>query len=219
LETSARALQHQVDAGQRKYSTAETILRQITQERDSAVSQLGVAFVTIEQLKVENESLKDENHVLRERIDHLDGRHKSEAQKYTTKEPSMSKNPDQRREVAKQRSDLPRPEFQKASSSRAHGRKENVRPQPEDSTHKDAETMFDLSSRYDGKKSEGKDRTENGAFEESEDSAYEPPREKKQGKSAVQPSRAVENAHNDDAAQDLTYLSFLDVGFPVHYMF
>ncbi len=53
-----RSLQIQVDASNRKITTSETILRNITKERDSAVAQLGVAYVTIEQLKDENEDLK-----------------------------------------------------------------------------------------------------------------------------------------------------------------
>ena len=47
-----------MDASNRKFNTAETILRNITQERDSAVSQLSLAYITIEQLKAENEDLR-----------------------------------------------------------------------------------------------------------------------------------------------------------------
>ena len=58
LRSSVRDLQASLDAAVRRSNTTETILRNITQERDSAVSQLSVAYVTIEQLKAEVEDLQ-----------------------------------------------------------------------------------------------------------------------------------------------------------------
>ena len=67
-----------MDATTRKAATAETILKNITQERDSAVSQLGVAYFTIEQLKGDNEALREENNDLKTRIGQLTVNHESE---------------------------------------------------------------------------------------------------------------------------------------------
>ena len=69
-----------MDATTRKATTAETILKTITQERDSAVSQLGVAYFTIEQLKGDNEVLREENNDLKARIGQLTVKHESETQ-------------------------------------------------------------------------------------------------------------------------------------------
>jgi len=68
LESSVRALQNQVASIDRHAAVSETALRNVTNERDSAVSQLGVAFFTIEQLKTDNANLSDENQALREQL-------------------------------------------------------------------------------------------------------------------------------------------------------
>lgn len=68
LESSVRALQSQVASIDRHAAVSETALRNVTNERDSAVSQLSVAFFTIEQLKTDNASLSDENQALREQL-------------------------------------------------------------------------------------------------------------------------------------------------------
>ena len=69
-----------MDATTRKAATAETILKNITQERDSAVSQLGVAYFTLEQLKGDNEALREENDDLKTRIGQSTVNHESEKQ-------------------------------------------------------------------------------------------------------------------------------------------
>ena len=80
MQTSVRALEAQVDATTRKAATAETILKNITQERDSAVSQLGVAYFTLEQLKGDIEALREENEDLKTRIGQSTVNHESEKQ-------------------------------------------------------------------------------------------------------------------------------------------
>lgn len=68
LESSVRALQSQVASVDRHAAVSETALRNVTDERDSTVSQLSVAFFTIEQLKTDNANLSDENQALREQL-------------------------------------------------------------------------------------------------------------------------------------------------------
>ncbi|KAG8533216.1 uncharacterized protein KY384_001999 [Bacidia gigantensis] len=65
LESTVRALHKEVDASNRRATTAETILNNITRERDSTVNQLSVAFVTIERLKAENQNLREGNQALK----------------------------------------------------------------------------------------------------------------------------------------------------------
>lgn len=60
-----RALQKQLTSTDRQAAVSEIALRNVTNERDSAVSQLGVAFFTIEQLKADNANLSSENEALR----------------------------------------------------------------------------------------------------------------------------------------------------------
>lgn len=68
LESSVRLLSSQVEASGRKATVSDITLRNVTKERDSAISQLGVAYVTIEQLKTENLKLAEENQELKARL-------------------------------------------------------------------------------------------------------------------------------------------------------
>ena len=68
LESSVRLLSSQVEASGRKATVSDITLRNVTKERDSAISQLGVAYVTIEQLKSENSKLAEENQELKVRL-------------------------------------------------------------------------------------------------------------------------------------------------------
>ena len=70
-----------MDSSNRKTATTETILKNITEERDAAVSQLGVAWFTIEQLKGENQSLRAENDDLKAQIAQSTTDHEKETQK------------------------------------------------------------------------------------------------------------------------------------------
>lgn len=68
LESSVRAFSSQVKDTERKLAVSDTTLRNVTKERDSAVSQLGVAYFTIEQLKSENVRLANENGDLKAKL-------------------------------------------------------------------------------------------------------------------------------------------------------
>ena len=216
MEASARALQHQVDAGRRKYSTAETILKQITQERDSAVSQLGVAFVTIEQLKVENEGLKAENIELRGRIDQLSNGYNENAQSSRAKEKTLQQKLVPNAESFKttmEENIPPMHETQSAKTLSGHvkGHAHTNKQDRAISSQKDVDTMFDLSARQDTSSVRGQGLNQNAEEEdsqESENSVYEAPHK---SKSLAQPYRRSEDFQNHEMAQDLTYLSFLDV--------
>ena len=71
----------------RKAAVSETALRNVTKERDSAVSQLGVAYFTVEQLKAENAGLVDENQALKSKLEAVEaakenyGRHTTQERK------------------------------------------------------------------------------------------------------------------------------------------
>ncbi|MCJ1245070.1 hypothetical protein MMC30_002271 [Trapelia coarctata] len=68
LQSAVRALQEQVDSAIKNSTVSDIAVKNVTRERDSAVTQLGVAYLTTQQLKVENEQLIEENTRLRNRI-------------------------------------------------------------------------------------------------------------------------------------------------------
>ncbi|KAL4885511.1 hypothetical protein BJY04DRAFT_205289 [Aspergillus karnatakaensis] len=61
LESVNLALQNKVDLLERKSDIQEAALKKLNRERDMAVSQLGVAYLESQDLKSENESLRQEN--------------------------------------------------------------------------------------------------------------------------------------------------------------
>lgn len=204
-----------MDNSNRKASTAQIILKNITQERDSAVSQLGVAYFAIEQLKVENEGLKGENNELKTRLGLLRNAHQNETQKWTADEEALQRKFDRRTEAVRSmtaESGVQASELQdmNVAKPRHNGVTErNV----ESSAHKEANNMFNLHPTGKDEPSKGGQRTvQIDESEESEDSVYEAPEAKGKGKD--QSSRSTKNAQGE-TSQNLTYLSFLEVKNPL----
>lgn len=111
LEASVRSLQSQLDASYRKASTFETVVNNITKERDSAVSQLGVVYFTIEQLKSENNALTTENQKLKDRVKQLTTSLENETQDWTTKEEYLRKQIQQTKESVRNLEEMSRGVF------------------------------------------------------------------------------------------------------------
>ena len=214
MESSFRTLQSQLDKSNRKVSTAETILKNITQERDSAVSQLGVAYFTIEQLKVENEDLKDKNNQLKTCLDRLNGDHDDETRKGTAKEEARRGKLDRRTEIVRnniEEGEMRPPGLQNELGPNA-GHTEAPKRNVASSTHKEANTMFDLlpGRRNIDEASKGGPRTvQIDDSQESEDSVHEV--HKANGIGKVRSPRRARNTQADEPSQNLTYLSFLEV--------
>ena len=214
LESSIHTIQRQLDTSNRKVSTTETILKNITQERDSAVSQLGVAYFTIEQLKVENEALKDENKKMSIRLGQLTDDHENETQKWTATEQNLRRKLDRRTEEVRnmiEESRVQPPEAHDKSGFKDR-HSERVQPIIEPPTHRDTNNMFDLMGQKNtDEASKGGQRiTQIDDSQDSEESAYEATKGK--GKGKAQSSRNTKNSHVDETSQNLTYLSFLEVG-------
>ena len=225
MESSFRTLQSQLDKSNRKISTAETILKNITQERDSAISQLGVAYFTIEQLKVENAGLKDENNKLKTRLGQLTSDPENETQQWTIKEEALRRKLDRRTETVRSMKEdgVQPPELQdKAASKDWHIK--GIEPNPEPSAYKNLNTMFDLlSGRKDiDEPSKGGQRSvQIDDSQDSEDSMYEAPEGKGEGKGKGKGKgdnwspRIAKNVPGDETSQNVTYLSFLEVKSPL----
>jgi chromosome segregation ATPase len=73
FEEANFALQNRLDIADRKIQVHETAIRSLTQERDSAVLQLGIAYLNSQDLKLEYETLKTENAELRAQLEKLNG--------------------------------------------------------------------------------------------------------------------------------------------------
>lgn len=185
----------------------------MTQERDSAISQLGVAYFTTEQLKVENEGLKGENNELKARLGQLSNDHENQTHKWTAKEEALRRKLGRRTEAVRSMREETgaqlEPQDQNLPKARhTEGTQRSVEP----STHKDANNMFDLLPNrkdMDGPSKGGQRTVQIDDSQDSEDSVYEANKAKGKGKTLS--PRSAKNAPVDETSQNLTYLSFLEV--------
>ncbi|KKY13544.1 hypothetical protein UCDDS831_g08911 [Diplodia seriata] len=70
-EKTLDSLRNRLDRAERKNSVKEIATKRVTEERDNAVTQLGVAFFNSEEIKTERDELLAENEGLREEVDAL----------------------------------------------------------------------------------------------------------------------------------------------------
>ncbi|PYH87593.1 hypothetical protein BO71DRAFT_454589 [Aspergillus ellipticus CBS 707.79] len=68
LDAANLALQNKLDVIERKAQIQESTLKRLNRERDMAVSQLGVAYLETQDLKSENETLRQENGALKSQL-------------------------------------------------------------------------------------------------------------------------------------------------------
>ena len=73
FEEANLTLQNRLDIADRKIQVHEIAIRNLTQERDSAVLQLGIAYLNSQDLKRDHETLKTENAELRTQLEKLNG--------------------------------------------------------------------------------------------------------------------------------------------------
>ncbi|QDS72417.1 hypothetical protein FKW77_009070 [Venturia effusa] len=112
LETSIQSLQNRLERADRKTTMADIATKRVTQERDSLVTQLGVAFYNAEEVRAENETLRNENRLLQDQVtdlqaekeeliaenealrDHVDDshdRHEGETEKWSRREAALNR--------------------------------------------------------------------------------------------------------------------------------
>ncbi|CAG8039464.1 unnamed protein product [Penicillium olsonii] len=78
LEAANLALQNQLDIADRKAQVQESAIKRLNHDRESAITQLGAAYLEGRELKVENEELKVENSELKSHIRQLSSRRSRE---------------------------------------------------------------------------------------------------------------------------------------------
>ncbi|KAJ5891574.1 uncharacterized protein N7473_007802 [Penicillium subrubescens] len=88
LEAANIALQNQLDIADRKSQVQEAAVKRLNHERESAISQLGVAYLETRELKAENDQLREENANLKSHLARISG--KSRDQEAVETDSSMS---------------------------------------------------------------------------------------------------------------------------------
>jgi hypothetical protein len=89
LEAANIALQNQLDIADRKIQVQEAAVKRLNQERESAISQLGVAYLETRELKAENEDLRRENAELKSQLSQTSGK-KSREQETARSDESLT---------------------------------------------------------------------------------------------------------------------------------
>lgn len=90
LDAANMALQNKLDLVERKAQMQETALKRLNRERDMAVSQLGVAYLESQDLKNENENLRQENADLSAQLTKLTSLAKTREDTYRSERTSAS---------------------------------------------------------------------------------------------------------------------------------
>lgn len=74
LDAANLALQNQLDIADRKAQVQESAIKRLNHDRESAISQLGAAYLETRELKAENEELRQENADLKSQLSRTSGR-------------------------------------------------------------------------------------------------------------------------------------------------
>ncbi|KAJ5964309.1 uncharacterized protein N7479_004185 [Penicillium vulpinum] len=93
LDAANIALQNQLDIADRKAQVQESAIKRLNHERESAISQLGAAYLETRELKAENEELRQENADLKSQISRSSG-HKAREQDTAESEASSAVSDD-----------------------------------------------------------------------------------------------------------------------------
>ncbi|KAJ5646529.1 hypothetical protein N7490_002901 [Penicillium lividum] len=106
LEAANLALQNQLDIADRKTQVQEAAVRRLNQERESAISQLGVAYLETRELKTENEALRRENTELKSQLSQT--AKKSREQESASTEESLTSSDDDSQSYTERSGDMSR---------------------------------------------------------------------------------------------------------------
>ncbi|KAL9084945.1 MAG: hypothetical protein Q9165_007811 [Trypethelium subeluteriae] len=129
LESSVKSLQTRLDKAEQQNSLSDISVKRITQERDDLVTQLGVAYFNVEELKRdveplkaqlssfekendilmrENDAFRAENQALRDQLAKLLGQHEEETRDWTKKEERLRSRIQKKDDAVKEARELTR---------------------------------------------------------------------------------------------------------------
>ena len=228
LESTVRALREQLDSAIKNSTVSDLAIRNVTRERDSAVTQLSVAYLTTEELKAENEQLVGENDRLRKQLaqflamnddnthisTHVEEASRAKPQQQALPEPQklIQTVDNHQNTVAENSRQTASSRFSRRDDSQVDVHQQSRISTTKGNTMRQPETNpgnpIDLSGRKRIKKTR-MILEEYSESEKSEDSLHE---------SAIvqsgQPDNFVPQETTADLSRELTMLSFLEVGDP-----
>lgn len=173
------------------------------------MSQLSVAWCTLEQLKADNEDLKAENDELHARLNQIDAIPQDHVERYKAMKVNM--NAADMQNAGLQNSHALTSHIGNIAVSHQRNSQQTAQP-----THKDANTMFDLSAKQDVAYSTTRDGQQHMQADDTqrrEPLVYEARKTKEKGGLPMKQSCATKVVASDDSPRNLTYLSFIDVRF------
>lgn len=229
LEAANMALQNQLDIADRKSQVQEAAVKRLNQDRESAISQLGVAYLETRELKVENEALRQENMDLKSQLSRFSGRKDREQDTGDSEEMSSASEVDDSQVYTDRSGDMSRSTREltaRSTRSNSKGRR-NDTSRAKVSTQVDKEisrlekeraddALFSLDVPTPKRPSGSKRVRSEGRAYESKSSKKQPNTSKQRVKRVVVedvsgPVETTEQSRVPSDADDLTLLSVIDV--------
>lgn len=228
LEAANMALQNQLDIADRKSQVQEAAVKRLNQDRESAISQLGVAYLETRELKVENEALRQENMDLKSQLSRFSGRKDREQDTGDSEEMSSASEVDDSQVYTERSGDMSRSTREltaRSTRSNSKGRR-NDTSRAKVSTQVDKEisrlekeraddALFSLDVPTPKRPSGSKRVRSEGRAYESKSSKKQPNTSKQRVKRVVVedvsgPVETTEQSRVPSDADDLTLLSVID---------
>ena len=181
---------------------------------------MGVAYVTIEHLKAENEALKEENCQLKDNINQVANVHEAETQQWKAKEDALQQKLERRKEdattVREQVSIIASlPQVKRASTAHLPNQMETSRiGQRQLSAYNDDDELFDLTPKgHEETDKAGQSKVSRSILNEDPTSGGHIREGVTKDKRAEKRARShhLLNDETENVSKDLTYLSFFDV--------
>ncbi|KAJ5681910.1 uncharacterized protein N7477_001850 [Penicillium maclennaniae] len=225
LEAANIALQNQLDIADRKTQVQEAAVKRLNQDRESAISQLGVAYLETRELKIENEQLRQENAELKSQLPRYSGK-KAQEQEMQEIEASFSASDAEESQIYTERSgDMSRSTRDITSrSTRSNRRQEESRAKVSSQVDKEIgrlekesaeEALFSLNVPDERRSSSKIARSELPRHSELKNARKQSNTSKQRSKRVMMeeksgPVDVTEQTRASSEAEDLTLLSVID---------
>jgi hypothetical protein len=218
-------LQNQLDIADRKTQVQEAAVKRLNQDRESAISQLGVAYLETRELKAENEQLRQENAELKSQLPRFSGKKTQEQETQETDVSSSASDAEDSQVYTERSGDLSRSTRDLTSrSTRSNRRQEESRAKVSTQVDKEItrlekqraeEALFSLDVPQQRRPSKTA-RSELPRHSDSKSARKQPNTSKQRVKRVVMedssgPVEATEQTRTSSVAEDLTLLSVIDV--------